>query len=120
MDLDNIEKMQVERYNEKAKASKAKAATATAELHVPRKRANGGGANKGAPKKGRTAKYCKWCKTVNGSFTTHDTAECHRFEKYGSPKDVLVNRITAIGAHEHQLFDKLLWGLVTSTIFVRC
>jgi hypothetical protein len=32
----------------------------------------------------------------------------------------LFNRITAIGAHERQLFDKLLWGLVTSTIFVRC
>jgi hypothetical protein len=25
-----------------------------------------------------------------------------------------------IDAHERQLFDKLLWGLVTSTIFVRC
>jgi len=33
-----------------------------------------------------------------------------------------LNSLTAIaiGAHEHQLFDKLLWGLVTSTIFVRC
>jgi hypothetical protein len=39
-DLKNIEKMQVEKYNEKAKASKAKAATASAELRVPKKRAN--------------------------------------------------------------------------------
>jgi hypothetical protein len=31
-----------------------------------------------------------------------------------------VNSLTAIDAHERQLFDKLLWGLVTSTIFVRC
>ncbi len=30
------------------------------------------------------------------------------------------NRMTAIGTHERQVFDKLLWGLVTSTIFVRC
>ena len=37
LDLKNIEKMQVERYNKKAKASKAKAATAMAELSVPRK-----------------------------------------------------------------------------------
>jgi len=58
--------MQVKRYNEKAKASKAKAATAPAELRVPRKRVNGGGSDKGAPKKGRAAKYCKWCKAVNG------------------------------------------------------
>ena len=32
----------------------------------------------------------------------------------------LFNRMAAIGAHERQVFDKLLWGLVTSTIFVRC
>jgi hypothetical protein len=89
LDLENIEKMQVEKYNEKAKASKAKAATASAELRVPKKRANAGGTDRGAPKKGRTAKYCKWCKAVSGSFTTHDTAECCRFEKDGSPKDRL-------------------------------
>jgi hypothetical protein len=87
LDLKNIEKMQVEKYNEKAKTSKAKAASAAAELRVPKKRVHAGGADKGAPKKGRTAKYCKWCTAANGSFTTHDTAECCRFEKDGSPKD---------------------------------
>ena len=56
LDLENIEKMQVEKYNEKVKASKAKAATASAELRVPKKWANAGGTNRGAPKKGRTAK----------------------------------------------------------------
>ena len=30
-----------------------------------------------------------WCKTVNGSLTTHDTAECRRFEKDGSSKNRL-------------------------------
>jgi hypothetical protein len=33
---------------------------------------------------------------------------------------LLVNSLPAIDAHERQLFDKLLWGLVTSTIFVHC
>jgi len=86
LDLENIEKMQVEKYNKKAKAGKAKAATAMAELRVTKKRANGGGSNRGAPKKGRTAKYCKWCKTVNGSFTTHNTTECpyHTLAKYAT------------------------------------
>ncbi len=93
MDLENIEKMQVDKFNEKAKASKAKAASASAEVRVPKKRANAGGANKGTPKKGRTAKYCKWCKAASGSFTTHDTAECRRFEKDGSPKKRLVKPI---------------------------
>ncbi len=86
VDLENIEKMQVEKCNEKTKASKAKAASASAELRGPKKRANAGGADKGAPQKGRTAKYCKWCKAANGSFTTHDTAECCRFEKDAAPR----------------------------------
>ncbi len=57
--------------------------------HVPRKgkRAHGGGPEKGTPKKGRTAKYCKWCKAVDGPFTTHNTDECCRFNKDGSQKD---------------------------------
>jgi hypothetical protein len=96
LDLENIEKMQVKKYNEKAKASKAKAATALAELHVPKKWANAGGTDRGAPKKGRTAKYCKWCKALNGSFTTHDTAECRRFEKDGSPKDRLAKPFESV------------------------
>ena len=37
LDLENIEKMQVKKYNKKAKVSKAKAATASAELCVPKK-----------------------------------------------------------------------------------
>jgi len=96
LDLENIEKMQVEKYNEKAKASNAKAATASAELRVPKKRANAGGTDRGAPKKGHTAKYCKWCKAVSGSFTTHDTAECRRFEKDDSPKDRLVKPFDSV------------------------
>jgi hypothetical protein len=32
----------------------------------------------------------------------------------------ILNSLPAIDAHERQFFDKLLWGLVTSTIFVRC
>jgi hypothetical protein len=88
MDFKNIEKLFVKKYNKKARANKAKASTApkTAE-RVPKKRGHGGGSNKGAPKKGRSAKYCKWCKTADGPYTTHDTIECRRFEKDGKPKD---------------------------------
>ena len=31
-----------------------------------------------------------------------------------------LNSLPAMGAHERPLFEKLLWGLVSSTIFVRC
>jgi len=30
-----------------------------------------------------------------------------------------INSLTAIGGHDRHFFNKLLWGLVTSTIFVR-
>ena len=67
LDLENIEKLFVERYNEKARANKAKAATALKPgEHVPRKGKREGGSIKGAPKKGRSAKYCKWCRQQMG------------------------------------------------------
>jgi hypothetical protein len=74
LDLENIKKLFVERYNEKAWANKAKAATAPKPgEHVPRKGKREGGSIKGAPKKGRSAKYNKRCKAADGPFTTHDT-----------------------------------------------
>ncbi len=88
-DLKNIEKLFIKKYNKKAQANKAKAATApkTAE-RVPKKRTHGGGSDRGAPQKSRSAKYCKWCKNANGPCTTHDTIEGHhRFEKDGTPKN---------------------------------
>ena len=91
LDLENIEKLFVERYNEKAQANKAKAASATkaAELRVPKKHANEGGPGKGGPNKGRSAKYCKWCKATERPFTTYNTSKCCRFLKDSSPKDKL-------------------------------
>jgi len=92
VDLENIEKLFAEKANEAARANKAKVAAATkAGEQVPRKRkrTHGGGPNKGTPKKGRTDKYCKWCKAVDGPFTTDNTTECCWFNKDGSQKDRL-------------------------------
>ena len=90
VDLENIEKLFAEKANEAARANKAKVAIALkgAGEQVPRKgkRAHGGGPDKGTPKKGRTDKFCKWCKAVDGPFTTHNTDECRRFNKDGSQK----------------------------------
>jgi len=89
--LENLEKVFVEKSNEAARANKAKVAAAAklAGEHVPRKgkRAYGGGPEKGTPKKGRTDKFCKWCKAVDKPCTIHNTIECHRFNKDGSQKD---------------------------------
>jgi hypothetical protein len=66
----------------------AKATTASkAAEHVPKKRAREGDSDRGAPKKASTDKFCKWCKAVDGPFTTHNTTECRRFNKDGSQKD---------------------------------
>jgi hypothetical protein len=93
LDLENLERVFAERSNEAARANKAKVAAAakSAGDHVPRKgkRAHGGGLDKGTPKKGRTDKFCKWCKAVDGPFTTHNTTECRRFNKDGNQKDRL-------------------------------
>jgi hypothetical protein len=87
-DLETIEKVITERYNDKARTNKVKAATAPKanELRVPKKRC-GEGSKGGTRKKGWSDKFCKWCKAVDGSFTTHDTKECRRFLEDCSPKD---------------------------------
>jgi hypothetical protein len=91
VDLKNIEKLFAEKANEAARANKAKV-TATVKVageQVPRKgkQTHGGGPEKGTPKKGHTDKFCRWCKVVDGPFTTHNTTECRRFNKDGSQKD---------------------------------
>ncbi len=90
LDLKNIEKLFAKKTNEAARANKAKVPTAAklAGEHVPRKGKHaGGGTKKGTSKKGRTVKYCKWCKAVDGPFTTHNTDECRRFKKDSSQQD---------------------------------
>jgi len=84
-DLENIEKIYVEKNNEKAKASAAKAGTAPQKgLSVPRKKGKRGGESGGAPpKRARTAKHCKHCKAASGPYQTHNTIDCRRFDKDG-------------------------------------
>ena len=72
------------------KAKVAATAKFAGEL-VPRKgkRAHEVGPDKGTPKKGRTDKFCKWCKAIDRPFMTHNTTECRRFNKDSSQKDRL-------------------------------
>ena len=54
---------------------------------------------KGTPKKGRTDKFCKWCKAVGKPFVTHNTTECHRFNEDGSRKDRLTKPFDSANKH---------------------
>jgi hypothetical protein len=38
------------------------------------------------PKKVCTEKHCDLCKKHGGAYTTHNTRDCHRFEKDGTEK----------------------------------
>ncbi len=84
-DLENIEKVFVEKNNEKAKASAAKANTALQKgASVPHKKGKRGGDSGGpAPKRAHTAKHCKHCKAAGGPYQTHNRIDCHRFDKDG-------------------------------------
>ena len=84
LDLENIKKVFATKDTKKARAIKASAGTAPKKAGiVPRKHGKGGGYGGPAPKKARSAKYCKWCKAAGGAFQTHDTIECRRFDKDG-------------------------------------
>jgi hypothetical protein len=83
-DLETNEKVFVEKIIEEVKASIAKAGTAPQKgLSVPRKKGNGGSLGGPAPKKARTAKYCKHCQAGGGPYQTHNPSECCKFDKDG-------------------------------------
>ncbi len=86
LDLENTDKVFAAKDGKKARAIKASAGTAPKKAeNVPKKHGKGGGSRGSAPKKkARSAKYCKWCKAASGTFQTHKTIECCRFDKDGN------------------------------------
>jgi hypothetical protein len=87
-DLESIEKVFAEKYNEKPKANKAKASTATkpGEVHVLRIRTNGGGSDRAAPKKGQTA--ANVARLMEGPSLRTTPSSVASFDKDGKQKDM--------------------------------
>ena len=54
---------------------------------VPRKHIREGSSKGPAPKRVRSAKYCKWCKAAGGLFIMHNTAKCRKFEPNDKQKE---------------------------------
>ncbi len=75
-DLENIERVMLEKYNEKLKAQ-VKATTARADRKGKSKK---GSSEKGSspqvPKKVRAEKFCQLCKTHGRPHQTHNTHNC--------------------------------------------
>jgi hypothetical protein len=84
-DLENIERVMLEKYNKKLKA-KVKANTACADgKGKPKKGTSGGGSSDRVSKKARTEKFCQRCKTHGGPHQTHNTSNCRCYDKEGKP-----------------------------------
>jgi hypothetical protein len=69
----------------KKQRSKDQAATARPEKGKPSKGASKGGSSIRVPKKAKVEKFCQKCKTYGGAHQTHNTIECHRWDKDGKP-----------------------------------
>jgi hypothetical protein len=78
-----------------------------------RKKCTGTDSTVRVPKKVCFEKHCKLCKKHGGAHTTHNTCDCHRFEKGGKEKSSC--RATKKGGYESnpvnqnfaQLTDKI-------------
>jgi len=82
-DLEAIKRVMNEKHNEKVKAkAKGTAASANAKTN-PKKRASMGSDEQRVPTKTRTTMFCQHCKTNGGPYTTHNTKECHKYDKDG-------------------------------------
>jgi hypothetical protein len=76
MDLENIKKLFVKKFNMKARANKAKAVTASKMAErMPKKHAHGGGSNQGAPQKGP---FCQVLQVVQGGGRALYHSRYHR------------------------------------------
>jgi hypothetical protein len=101
-ELENIERVMKERDGEKHK-SKDKAAVANPSKGKPNKGSPKGGSSKQAPtKKAKTEKFCQRCKTHGGSYNTHNTSECRRYDKDGKP----TGQFGSKSSEKHKPFKK--------------
>ena len=94
-DLENIERVMMERKNERQRL-KEKAVVAAPGKGKPKRGSSGGGSSIRVPKKARTEKFFQLCKTHGGAHQTHNMSKCWQYDKDGKP----------LSATRGKLFDK--------------
>jgi hypothetical protein len=82
LDLEAIKFFMNKTSIEKAKASAKDSADLASAKSSPPKRVYMG-LNEQVPKKAHTAKFCQHCKMNGGPYMTHNTKECHKYNKDG-------------------------------------
>jgi hypothetical protein len=65
--------------------AKGKGSTAPSEPKGKPKRKASGGPTGQVPEKGRSEKFCQWCKAHGRPFTTHNTLDCRCYDSNGKP-----------------------------------
>jgi hypothetical protein len=83
-DLEAIERVMVEKPNEKLKA-KGRARTARPEAKSNPKGKVSGGPTGQVPYKGCSEKFCQRCKAHGGSYQTHNTLDYPHYDSNGKP-----------------------------------
>jgi hypothetical protein len=69
----------------KAKAKDASAASTAAKGSSQKRPASGSSDDLQVSKKARPSKFCQHCKAKGGPHLTHNTMECHRYDRNGNP-----------------------------------
>ncbi len=72
--------------------AKRRGSTAPSEAKGNPKRKASGGPIGRVPKKGRSEKFCRWCKAHGGSFTTHNTLDCRCYDSNGKPLEAAAGK----------------------------
>jgi hypothetical protein len=85
--LEAIERVMDEKHNATltAKAKEATAASAATKGSSKKHPASGNSSELQVPKKARPSKFCQHCKAKGGPHLTHNTKECHRYNRNGNP-----------------------------------
>jgi hypothetical protein len=81
-DLEAIERVMVEKHNEKLKA-KGKAGTARSKAKSNPKRKASGGPTGRVPKKSHSEKFCQCCNAHGGPYQTYNTLNCRCYDSNG-------------------------------------
>ncbi len=90
-DLEAIKQVMVEKTGVNLKA-KGKGGTAPSEPKRNPKCKASRGLTGQVPKKGCTEKFCQPCKAHGGTFTTHNTLDCHCYDSHGKPLEAAAGK----------------------------
>jgi hypothetical protein len=92
-DLQNIKQVIVEKFNEKLKR-KGKATTSRPDAKSNPKRKASRFLSDQVPKKACSKKFCNNCKAHGSPYLTHNTSDCHCYDKDSKPLDSAAGKST--------------------------